>query len=108
MARAGSWELLGYDFVVDERMHVWLLEVNASPRWVPFSCGATNCQSMLQDVHTASHLTGRDTTVQRPAHDDALMVAALKGDVRGCSLEHSTPVTAAMVPAMIEGLFKVR
>ena len=33
MARAGSWELLGYDFVVDERMHIWLLEVNASPRW---------------------------------------------------------------------------
>ena len=25
-----------------------------------------------------------------------------------CSLEHSTPVTAAMVPAMIEDVFKVR
>lgn len=32
VARAGSWELLGYDFVVDEFYNVWLLEVNASPR----------------------------------------------------------------------------
>lgn len=47
VARAGSWELLGYDFVVDERMHVWLLEVNASPRWAPLSCSASICQSML-------------------------------------------------------------
>lgn len=32
IVRAGSWELLGYDFVIDERWCVWLLEVNASPR----------------------------------------------------------------------------
>ena len=45
VARAGSWELLGYDFVVDERMHIWLLEVNASPRWAPLSCYASIWQN---------------------------------------------------------------
>ena len=76
MARAGSWELLGYDFVVDESMHVWLLEVNASPRWAPFSCSASICQSMLMTVLTACYLTGTDKTARCAASRNAVMVAA--------------------------------
>ena len=29
--RQFSWEIFGYDFMIDEDMHPWLIEVNTNP-----------------------------------------------------------------------------
>jgi len=29
--RQHSWEIFGYDFMIDEDMHPWLIEVNTNP-----------------------------------------------------------------------------
>jgi tubulin monoglycylase TTLL3/8 len=52
--RKNSYELYGFDFLLDEQLNVWLLEVNCSP-----------------------------------------------------TLEHSTPVTSQLIPAMVDDLMKV-
>ena len=31
LGRKNSFEILGYDFMIDDRMNVWLIEVNSSP-----------------------------------------------------------------------------
>jgi len=42
---AGSFELFGFDFVVDENLKCWLIEANMSP-----ACAVRKGQSWLQEM----------------------------------------------------------
>lgn len=50
-ARPNSHELFGYDFVVDEALNVWLIEVNCSPS-LEHSTPVTArlCAQMMDDL----------------------------------------------------------
>lgn len=50
-SRPNSHELFGYDFVVDENLNVWLIEVNCSPSLehsTPVT--ARMCSEMMEDL----------------------------------------------------------
>lgn len=78
-SRPNSHELFGYDFVVDENLNVWLIEVNCSPSLehsTPVT--ARMCAEMMEDLFK----------VCCPAWD--LLLLSLR-----CSdpCMHSTPIT---------------
>jgi len=54
-ARPNSHELFGYDFVVDQALNVWLIEVNCSPS-LEHSTPVTArlCAQMMDDLFKAN------------------------------------------------------
>ncbi|OAF68983.1 Tubulin--tyrosine ligase-like protein 10 [Intoshia linei] len=43
-ARHGMFDIYGFDFMIDDKMHVWLIEVNSNP------CFATNCKELKEII----------------------------------------------------------
>jgi hypothetical protein len=49
--RAGSFELFGYDFIIDEDLRTWLIEVNTNPYLgAPSKTMMTMINSMIEDM----------------------------------------------------------
>lgn len=64
-ARKNSFALYGYDFMIDEGLGVWLLEVNASPTMEPSTdITLRMCREVQEDI-VKVQLSGTATLVFR-------------------------------------------